>query len=43
VVDGTLVGLVSWGIACDGTAPGVYANVFVERNWIERVVASFDT
>ena len=31
-----LVGLTSWGIGCASDTPGVYADVYFYRNWIEN-------
>ncbi|XP_031632938.1 phenoloxidase-activating factor 2-like [Contarinia nasturtii] len=32
-------GIVSWGIGCDDSTPGVYANVAWFRNWVDQEVA----
>ena len=32
-----VVGLVTWGVGCDGEVPGVYVDIAQAREWIRRV------
>lgn len=36
LLDGKVVGIVSWGIGCGEDLPGVYASVGAAANWIEN-------
>lgn len=38
-IAGRLVGLVSWGIGCDGAAPGAYTSIAGVRGWLDPWVA----